>query len=192
MKIAFALLLLASFLFAQNLFAQNQVGAPTPTTASATAAGCGQGDVRFDVKSDSQQHPMVQPEDGKAVLYFVQDDKQFLSRPRPTTRFGIDGEWVGATNANSYFYVSLAPGVHHLCANWQSFVAFGVSENTAAAHFTADAGGVYFFSAQDFWNRAGGSANIKFVPIDSDEGQLLASKFSFSTSKPKKTRPPSE
>jgi len=180
MKTAFAFLLLASFSFAQN-----DVSAPPPTTASATAAGCGQADVRFEVKSDSQQHPIVQPEDGKAVLYFMQDDAEFLSRPRPTTRFGVDGEWVGATNANSYFYVSLAPGVHHLCASWQSFVGFGV-ENTAAAHFTADTGGVYFFSAQDFWNRNGGPANIKFVPIDSDEGRLLASKFSFSTSKPKK------
>lgn len=175
MKSVLVLVLLASASFAQN-----------PPTTSATAPGCGPAGVHFAVKTEKKQHPILQPERGKAIVYFIQDDAEFLSRPRPSTRMGIDGQWVGATNSNSYFYVSVTPGEHHLCASWQSFVGFGVSDSMAALHFTADPGGIYFFRAENFWNKELGPAHIKFVPIDSDEGQLLASKFSFSTSQPKK------
>ncbi|MFZ0797781.1 MAG: hypothetical protein WCA13_01930 [Terriglobales bacterium] len=175
MKTAFALLLLAPLSLAQN-----------STTASASAPGCGPADVHFDVKTDKHQHSVIQPESGKSLVYFLQDDSEFLSHPRPTARWGIDGDWVGATSSNSFFYVSITPGEHHLCASWQSFVGFGVSENTAAAHFTADPGGVYFYRARDFWTKDRGPAHIELRPLDSDEGQLLAGKFSFSTSQAKK------
>jgi len=175
MKTLCGLLLLGSLSFAQN----------TPT-ASAIAPGCGPADTRFQVKTDQNRHPTIQPDAGKAVVYFLQDDSEFLTRPRPTTRFGVDGEWVGATKSNSYFYVFVAPGERHLCASWQSFEGFDV-ENTAAAHFTADPGGVYFFRAHDFWARDFGPAHVELVPLDSDEGLLLASKFSLSTATPKKS-----
>jgi hypothetical protein len=176
MKAAFVLIVFVSLSLAQNA-----------TTASPIAAGCGPANVRFDVKTDRHQHPLLQPEAGKAVLYFLQDDSQFLSHPRPTTRLGIDGEWVGATQSNSYFSVTLSPGVHHLCASWQSFVGLNVAQKSAAAHFTAEAGGVYFFLARNFWtDNKFGPARIEFAPVDSDQGQLLASGFGFSTSQPRK------
>jgi hypothetical protein len=45
---------------------------------------------------------------------------------------GLDGEWVGATQRNSYFSLSVDPGEHHVCATegGQLF---------AFAHFTAEA-----------------------------------------------------
>ena len=52
---------------------------------------------------NDKQHPFAKPESGKALIYFLQDDPNFLSRPRPTTRFGLDGNWIGATQSNSYF-----------------------------------------------------------------------------------------
>jgi len=88
---------------------------------------------------------------------------------------GLDGRWVGATNGNSYFYFSIAPGEHHLCASWQ-----GKSQTRAVAHFTAETGKVHYFAVK---NRAGTyqAYGIEFGPLDSDQGLLLASTFLLST-----------
>ena len=180
MKTLTALLFLA---FATISSAQN---APTETAAP---PGCGAENTKFDVKTDRSQHPLVKPEPGKALVYFLQDDTYFQSVPRPTTRFGLDGNWVGATQANSYFYASVDPGEHHLCAGWQSFVGFNVARKSAAAHFTAEAGGVYFFAVNDHADRGDEHqrpAGMKLSAVDSDEAQLLMSKFGFSTSRVRK------
>jgi hypothetical protein len=148
MKTLSALLL---FVFAAPSFAQS---APADTAA---APGCGAENTKFDVKTDRSKHPLVKPEPGKALVYFLQDDSYFQSVPRPTTRFGLDGNWVGATQANANFYVYVDPGEHHLCADWQNFVGFDVAQKSAAVHFTAEAGGVYFFVINDHADRV---ANI--------------------------------
>jgi len=100
----------------------------------------------------------------------------FSKLPRPTTRMGIDGKWVGATHANSYSYFSVDPGVRHLCASWQPT---DLDHGTAALHFLAEAGGIYFFTVK---NRV---TSISFVPSDSDEGQFLINRLALSTSRPK-------
>jgi hypothetical protein len=99
----------------------------------------------FKVLRDHQNHSAGQPESGKALVYLIQDDTQFLSWPRPTTRVGIDGTWVGATQSKSYFYVSVEPGEHRVCASWQSFVGADVAHSTAAVHLTAVAAHTYYF-----------------------------------------------
>ena len=170
------------FAFATPLYAQS---AP-PATASAAAPGCGDVGIKFDVKSDKSQHPFAKPDAGKALLYFLQDDSYFVSHPRPTTRFGIDGNWVGATQSDAYFYVSVDPGEHHLCAGWQSFVSVNTAHRSAAAHFTAEPGGVYFFIVRDQSQHETRPAGMKFETLDSDEAQLLMSKFAFSTSHTRK------
>jgi hypothetical protein len=166
----FSILLLSSLAFAQDL------GAP----------GCGDSKTKFDVKSDKEQQHHLQPDSGKALVVFLQDDSDFKSRPRPTTRMGIDGTWVGATQSSAYFFYSVEPGVHHLCASWQTTVGPGSSHKAAATHFTAEANGVYYFVAKDTWWRDAGSPGIYLEPLDSDEGQLMANKFSFSVSQPRK------
>jgi hypothetical protein len=125
--------ILVMLIFAACAFAQDK-----PTNA-AVAPGCGPASVKFDVNADAHAHPMSQPEAGKALVYFIEDDTNFLSTPKPTTRLGIDGSWVGANHGNSYFYLSLEPGEHHLCASWQSKVVLLAGQQTAAAHFTAEA-----------------------------------------------------
>jgi len=148
------------------------------------APGCGTVDIKFDVSTKDSQ-VMAAPDPGKALIYFLQDDTNFASHPRPTTRFGLDGKWIGATHANSYFYLSVDPGEHHLCANWQSIVGLGIGLRTAAAHFTAGVGGVYFFVAHDRYSRET-PAEIKLLPMDSDEAQLFMRTFALATSHPKK------
>ena len=138
------------------------------------------------MKTDKGQHP-VQPDSGKALVYFIEDDSNFSSFPKPTTRAGLDGKWVGATHGNSYFYFFVDPGVHHLCASWQTGVILGKGRMTSAAHFTADAGGVYYFEVKNKFFRSETSAmtDVTLSPLDSDEGQVLANKYALSTSRQK-------
>jgi hypothetical protein len=162
-------------------FAQNQ------PTATASAPGCGTSGTKFNVKTNSSQHPLAKPDSGKALVYFLQDDTYFQSVPRPTTRFGLDANWIGATHTNSYFYVSVDPGEHHICADWQSFVGLNTGHKSAAAHLTAVEGQSYFFLVKNFFiTKENLPAGMKMSPVDSDEAQLLMSKFAFSTSTPKK------
>jgi hypothetical protein len=169
------------FLFATTTFAQN---APPQ---SAAAPGCGTDNTKFDVKSDRSQHPFLNPAPGKALIYFLQDNTYFESRPRPTSRFGIDGRWIGATQSNAYFYLSVDPGEHHLCADWQSFYIVTASGlRSAAAHFTAESGGIYFFIVRNRFIREHGILGMKLEALDSDEAQLLMSRFALSTFHPKK------
>jgi len=146
---------------------------------------CGVAGAKFDVKTDSARHPVTQPEAGKALVYFLEDDSEFGSTPKPTTMASLDGQWVGATHGDSYFYFSVDPGEHHLCASWKTRVLLGQDLQTAAAHFVAAPGGVYYFQVK---NKGGSSrkAGTSLEPLDSDEFLLLASTFSFSTSHEKK------
>lgn len=170
MKAALVLFLLAAPALAQN-----------KPTDPPVAPGCGTDDAKFDVKTHKRQHPAGKPDSEKALVYFIEDDSNYNSIFKPTIRAGLDGGWVGATHGNSYFYFSLAPGEHHLCASWQPVDDSEKSRARALAHFTAEAGHVYYFRAKNHWNGDYRAVDINFEPLDSDEGQLLASTFSFST-----------
>ena len=76
---------------------------------SAAEAACGPMDVQFDVTADKYQHPAPTPENGKALIYVVQQHPG-------STRIGADGEWLGGLQRGGYFSASIDPGVHHLCA----------------------------------------------------------------------------
>lgn len=171
---------LVILLFASALASPAQANSPG-------APGCGPSDVQFDVKTAHAQHSLPPPDSGKALVVFLQDDARFESIPRPTTRFGIDGAWVGATHSNSYFYLSVDPGEHHLCANWQSkAVLIGPSRSTAAMQFVAEAGRIYSFRARDLYYKDRPPAEVKLEAVDNDEAQLLMNSFELSSSHPKK------
>jgi hypothetical protein len=58
----------------------------------------------------------------------------------------------------------------------------------AALHFTAEPGKAYYFRVKD-WSPGtvhGRMGEVDFQPLDSDEGQLLATKYAFANSTPKK------
>ena len=140
--------------------------------------GCGPDNQKFDVTVSKKPSEPVQPDSGKALLFVIQDDTHFESRPRPTTRVGVDGAWLGATHSKSYLQAALDPGEHHLCASWQGFVGIGVGTRVAAMHFTAEPGKSYYFQVKDNFLRDHGPADIELAAIDSDEGQLLVGKSS--------------
>jgi hypothetical protein len=182
----FSKFLVASILsaFSSLTFAQ------TFPTSQAVVPGCGDKKIKWDVTTARSKHPTATPDPGKALIYFLQDDTNFQSAPKPTTRFGLNGDWVGATQYNAYFYVSVDPGEHHLCAGWQSWVGVSAGHTSAADHFTAEAGKSYFFIVRNFYtnntHEPTNVANMKLEQVNSDEGQLLMSKFGFSTSHARK------
>jgi len=172
-----AILLL--FLLASPVVAQS-------VTGMAMAPGCGAPGVTFSVAEKKNQHPFAQPDAGKALVYFVEDDLDFNAVPKPTVRVGLDGAWVGATHGSSYFYFPVDVGEHHLCASWQGK---GLEAYAAATNFRARAGETYFFLVKDTFLWPKGSDLIRKIdlqPVNPDEGQLLASKYSFSTSHAKR------
>jgi len=153
-----------------------------PVTAQ-VAPGCGPANVKFEVTITKTSNPLPAPEPGKALVVFVQDSGTKYAEGTPLTQFGIDGAWVGAAQGDAYFSVSVAPGEHHLCSNWQAkLVRVGDPRATAALHFTADAGHTYFFGTKYVVQ----NGLIWFDPLDNDEAKLLVASFALATSRLKK------
>jgi len=172
-------LILAVLLLITPAFAQDQ-------TAAFAAAGCGPDKIKFDVKTNSHQHTVAQPQPGKALVYAFEDFPHTgLTIGGVTTKVGLDGTWVGANYDNSYFFFLVDPGDHSLCASVQSSVP-GTSKLKAAASLTAEAGKVYYFWTLVLHvsdpNRP---TEVKLEPVDPAEGRLLIASSPFSTSRPK-------
>jgi len=118
-----------------SVFAQNQ-SAPVD-------AACGPQNVTFKAQQGAAPLAPALPETGKALVYFIHDDGQYGDYQHFTLKIGLDGAWVGAYKNNSVFTVSVLPGEQHLCANVQS--SFDPGLIFSFAHFTAEAGKVYYF-----------------------------------------------
>jgi hypothetical protein len=166
----------ASFLIASPAFAQDPA-------AEIRSRACGLETVHFDAQEDASQHPLAQPEAGKATVYvigsFVGDSAQ-----TSTVKVGTDGAWIGAIRWNSYIFISVQPGVHHICGNWQSgFLT--PSGLFALANLTAEAGKTYYFRARTF-NTSSQTYALDLDAVDNDEGQYLVASSNFSKSHPKK------
>jgi hypothetical protein len=162
-----------ALLFAASAFAQNPSGVAT--------SACGPNNGSFAVTLDRPQHPKAQPDPGKALVYFIQE--KGMDTFAVTTRTGLDGTWVGANKDSSYFAVSVETGEHHVCASVQSFRGHPLG----FAHFTAEAGKVYYFNARVIYGEES-KAYLFFSEVDSDEAKYLiaSSPLSVSTPRPKK------
>lgn len=152
---------------------------PNPSTAA-----CGPENVSFKVSLKSQ-HSVEQPEPGKARVYFIHDSGTEGviggTLGYPTVKVAMDGAWLGANHANSYFSVSAEPGEHHLCVTLQSSL---VLQRVELAHFTAAADAVYYFRTRLLLSR--GIELLQLDAIDSDQGKYLVATFPLSVSSPKK------
>jgi hypothetical protein len=177
-----ATLLIVLFLMTSSALVQAQ------TPEMRVAPSCGLNEIKFEVKTAKNPRPAGQPEAGKALVYFFDDSPStgWFPNPKLTTRAGVDGAWVGATQRNAYFYFSVDPGEHHLCASWQTWLGPGVNatHKTVVTHFTAEAGTTYYFKVGGQLTQS--AVGINLDPLDSDEGQFLVSKFSISTFQQKK------
>ena len=148
------------------------------TAISAAEAGCGPQEQKFEVNSDESQHPAPTPEDGRAVIYFVADGNIL------TSVLGIDGKWVGAVNGGRYFFVSIEPGEHHLCARRQSLLPPG-GTRVSVHSLKAEPGGSYYFRTRMLQIVGGCGFVFQLDQMDSDEGRWFVAWSKFSTSHPK-------
>jgi Protein of unknown function (DUF2846) len=163
-------LCLAVFLGALPVLAQDQAA------TARTAAGCGPSAVMFDVKTTDSSHPVGQPEQGKALVYFLVDHVA-----APTMRVGVDGTWVGANDGKSYFFFQVAPGEHSICTEWQSGTFRRSSERVGEAiHVAVEAGRTYYPRLNFAYQR------MHLELSDEAEGHFLIGSSLFATSQPKK------
>jgi hypothetical protein len=91
-----------------------------------------------------------------------------------TVRFGIDGVWVGADNSSSYFAMPVDPGLHHLCASWQT-VLRGAKSTTGVTSLTVEPDKVYYFEAKVTVTSEKTPVLFDVSPLDEDEGQFVLS-----------------
>ena len=87
---------------------------------------------------------------------------------------------VGANGYRSYFFFPVGPGDHRLCTNVQSKTERVVKSSTAAISFTAEAGKTYYFRTKTP-ERQDSSEEIKLVPVDPAEAQVLIVSSAFTT-----------
>ena len=155
-----------------------------PAAAARTAAGCGPSDAEFDVKTDNKQHPVSHPEPGKALVYFLHVESQdggVINKGWVTSRVGMDGAWVGANHGKSYFFLSVDPGEHAACSDWQSSLKT-YSRQSAALNFRAEAGKSYYIRTTIIEITAlQRIPAMKIELIDEADGQLLISSSALST-----------
>jgi hypothetical protein len=147
--------------------------------ASLTPA-CGPDKISYGVHLNDNPPLDAAPLPGKARVYFIQDGGT-NSLAYPTTRMALDGQWVGANHGDSYFYISVDPGVHHVCATLQTSL---MGQRVELAHFTAEAGQTYYYRTRLILSRS--VELLALDLIDSDQGSYLTGTFPLSVSKPKK------
>jgi hypothetical protein len=137
------------------------------------ASACGPAHINYKVDLDRSQHGPMPPEAGKALVYFVHEAGipfESITIGYPTTKYAVDGSWVGAGHGDSWFAVAVAPGEHHVCTVLQSSF---VDQRVELAHFTAEAGQSYYFRTQLV--TSGSIELLELERIDSDQAEYLIS-----------------
>ena len=157
-------------------------GADKNTTATAPSA-CGLNQPHFSA-AKGKLSPEVKPDAGTALVYvFSQlNDRGVTIGCQVTSRIGLDGKWVGANCGTSYLLTNVAPGEHHLCADWQTSFP-GMHINPALHSLNAEAGKTYYFRARILL--AEGISVINLDSVDQDEAKSLIQTYPASVSKPK-------
>jgi hypothetical protein len=146
--------------------------------ATSLPDSCGNEKVKFDVKTEEGQPAAAAPTEGKAQVVFIENENQLIGPfMHATVRFGMDGAWAGANYGNSYFALTLDPGVHHLCAFWEG-------KNVEVTSLVAEPGKVYYFAAQ-VTVESRHSVTFGLSQLNEDEGKYRVKISKLSTSKPK-------
>jgi hypothetical protein len=168
MKVVLCVLLLFTVSCAVATFGQED-------PLSAAMAACGPAQDHLKVTADPAKQVLTQPEPGKALLFIVQDNGFYnhIVGSGVTYKVGADGAWVGGINRHSpYLAISLAPGEHHLCANWQSHLFADIaSKAVTLAHLDAQPDKTYYFRIRQWESQT--QVYVDLDSIDSDEGKLL-------------------
>jgi hypothetical protein len=146
-------------------------------------SGCGPANVKYDSKLASQQ-ATPEPKRVKALVYFEENNAGYVSVNPPTTRIGIDGQWVGAMQEVSWFYAYVDPGPHQLCANWQTSLPPTWTRTTQTTPFSVRAGGTYYFEVK--YEEVAHQVKMELKALDPNQGAKVIRKYFYGTSQLKK------
>ena len=158
------------------------------STDARTAAGCGPGSFKFNVKTVKSDHAIIRPEPGKALVYVIETVRQntaCLGLCKSTVRIGADGEWTAAVKHDSYAFFSVDAGEHHLCGDWKSRLKSDI--RLSAITVKAEPDMIYYVVIELSYNGPDQQRGfIKLKRIDSAQGQALVSTRKLTTLEPKK------
>ncbi len=154
---------------------------------------CGADKIKFKVTKRKGQPAPSGPTASKAQVIIVENPDIYSPCLGPacdvTVRIGIDGEWAGASQGKSYFAFLVAPGEHHVCANWQSTFATS-NKLVSMASFTAEAGKVYYYEVKPVMRNMSEHRDEKYklelMSLSEDEGKYGVKISALSTSTPKR------
>lgn len=136
---------------------------------------CGPATEKFSVHLQKSGSPLGTAPPNLSRIVFVSESLTQASCRFTVSRVGVDGRWIGATCVGGYFVVDIAPGVHHLCANYQharipKFTALlsGVFTPGSTHYYRVEiARGIPTYKAYVAFNV------LHLEPINDDEGRLL-------------------
>jgi hypothetical protein len=143
---------------------------------------CGDDKIKFEVKTQMGQTAPAAPEAGRALLVLLEIENHMVTPFHDATvRWGMDGAWIGADNGNSYFALAIDPGVHNICANWQSSLK-AFKKNVDLTSFTAEPGHTYYFQV-DVNVESKESVSFAITQLNDLKGQYLVKTSAQSMSK---------
>jgi len=163
-----------------TLAAHAQQPAPNPI-----AAACGSTDANYTVKHTTASVGPTQPPPRAALVYIIETmpDYPFVTKK---VNIGLDGSWVGATDAQTHISFVVTQGTHHLCAIYQGHAASMDEEGqTLLLNLKAEAGHIYYIRYHAMFLKD--SPGIAFFEkVDEDEGPFLVQRTEEATSTLKK------
>jgi hypothetical protein len=183
---AIALLFAVSTLAQSGSTSAPPAAAPASPSADLAPASCGPVAQSFNVALAKSKAPAPAAIPGKAVVYFIQDDRfNSAHHPYPIVKWAVDGSWIGATRHKAYFRATLDPGDYHLCASWQ--VPPSVSQKLifGVAILHAKASRIYYFRAENLYSPQLAFATLNLTPIPSGEGAAIYAQSGTSVFTPK-------
>jgi hypothetical protein len=175
--------MVACFMVAGTAVSPARAQQPAANDSPITAA-CGAASPRFSIQKEAADPVAAQPHPDQALVYLIEEMPgiPFVSS---TVDSGLDGKWVGATKAETYMTLLLNPGVHHLCAEYQTHLPTGEQGKTTLLRLDLEAGKTYYILYRGLITKA--SSEVAFLePVDEDEGRMLLQTFDHVDSHPKK------
>ncbi len=148
---------------------------------AALPSSCGDEKAIVSVAAHGRGSVPAPPEFGKAKAVFIERaDKGTVP---VITRVALDGTWLGGNQGNSYFELTVAPGEHHVCVDWELPHRY-IKEAAAFDVFTAEPGKIYYFLVNVGWIHNPGEdpyMTLQLSPANGDEGQYLVLNSKVST-----------
>ena len=178
-KLAFSVLCF-SLVFANSALAKTKTVLPD---------ACGDDGVKFDVKTESDQPAPAGPEAGKAQIIFIDTVPYEGALARfPVIRYGVDGAWVGANKGDSYFVLTVDPGVRNVCVSAQGVMRGMAKDFIDQATVTAEAGKVYYYETNFgvIGGNGGGVVTFSLSPLDEKAGKYRVKAWKLATWKANK------